>query len=420
MSSASSAPLSYASRALIAASLALLRWSIATTSTVPAEDLPAEVLDGHLGRLDRARAGERRVDAGHVGDDGDLDGAFGRRRRRRDERRAEHRDGEQCRKGTRNTHRTDLVGGARVDRTLRAAVGVPPGGRTNRGLAGNDRTTMSKPIEDYALIGDTRTAALVSRDGSIDWLCLPRFDSGACFAALVGDEENGTWSLAPQGHATAITRAYREDSMVLETVYELEGGGRVRVVDAMLAGSETPRLLRLVTGEAGRVAMRSEMRIRFDYGQIVPWIHRSSGTVVAVAGPDALALYSDVELRGQDLSTVAEFWVGPGERVGFEMAYFPSYEQQPGPSDVVTALRRTDVFWREWARTCRYDGPVARRRGPLAAHAQGADRRAHRRGARGADDVAARTARRRAQLGLPLLLAARRDVRARRAAERGL
>ncbi|HEV2642503.1 MAG TPA: trehalase-like domain-containing protein, partial [Candidatus Elarobacter sp.] len=127
---------------------------------------------------------------------------------------------------------------------------------------------MSKPIEDYALIGDTRTAALVSRDGSIDWLCLPRFDSGACFAALVGDEENGTWSLAPQGHALAIKRAYREDSMVLETVYELEGGGRVRVVDAMLAGSVTPRLLRLVTGEAGRVAMRSSMRIRFDYGQI--------------------------------------------------------------------------------------------------------------------------------------------------------
>jgi len=216
---------------------------------------------------------------------------------------------------------------------------------------------MSKPIEDYALIGDTRTAALVARDGSIDWLCLPSFDSGACFAALVGDEENGSWALAPEAHAIAIKRAYREDSMVLETVYELEGGGRVRVVDAMLAGSETPRLVRLVTGEAGHVAMRSQMRIRFDYGQIVPWIHRSSGTVVAVAGPDALALYSDVALRGEDLSTVAEFWVGPGERVGFEMAYFASYEEQPGPSDVPTALRRTDVFWREWARTCRYDGP---------------------------------------------------------------
>ncbi|MBV8371406.1 MAG: glycoside hydrolase family 15 protein [Candidatus Eremiobacteraeota bacterium] len=216
---------------------------------------------------------------------------------------------------------------------------------------------MSRPIEDYALIGDTRTAALVSRDGCIDWLCLPRFDSGACFAALVGDEENGMWSLRPQGHANAISRAYREDSLVLESHYELEDGGRVRVVDAMLPGSDVPRVVRLVTGEAGRVAMRSQMRIRFDYGQVVPWIHRASGTVVAVAGPDAVAQYADVPLRGEGLSTVAEFWVGPGERVGFELAYFPSYDPQPGPSDVLTALRRTDIFWREWARTCRYDGP---------------------------------------------------------------
>ncbi|MBV9027350.1 MAG: glycoside hydrolase family 15 protein, partial [Candidatus Eremiobacteraeota bacterium] len=216
---------------------------------------------------------------------------------------------------------------------------------------------MSRPIEDYALIGDTRTAALVSRDGCIDWLCLPRFDSGACFAALVGDEENGMWSLRPQGHADAISRAYREDSMVLESRYELEDGGRVRVVDAMLPGSDVPRVVRQVIGEAGRVAMRSQLRIRFDYGQVVPWIHRASGTVVAVAGPDAVAQYADVPLRGEGLSTVAEFWVGPGERVGFELAYFPSYDPQPGPSDVLTALRRTDIFWREWARTCRYDGP---------------------------------------------------------------
>jgi GH15 family glucan-1,4-alpha-glucosidase len=216
---------------------------------------------------------------------------------------------------------------------------------------------MTRPIEDYALIGDTRTAALVCRDGSIDWLCLPRFDSGACFAALVGDPENGAWTLTPKGHATAIRRAYREDSMVLETTYELEDGGRVRIVDAMLPGSDVPRVVRLVIGEAGRVAMRSQMRIRFDYGQVVPWIHRASGTVVAVAGPDALALYADVPLRGEELSTVAEFWIGPGERVGFEAAYFPSYRQQPGPSDVATVLRHTDVFWREWARTCRYEGP---------------------------------------------------------------
>jgi len=216
---------------------------------------------------------------------------------------------------------------------------------------------MSRPIEDYALIGDTRTAALVCRDGSIDWLCLPNFDSGACFAALVGDAENGAWTLAPQARVTAIRRAYRQDSLILETSYELEGGGRVRIIDAMLPGSDVPRVVRLVIGVAGRVAMRSQMRIRFDYGRIVPWIHRAAGTVVAVAGPDALALYADVPLRGEDLSTVAEFWVGPGDRVGFEMAYFPSYDAQPGPSDVTIALRRADAFWREWARACRYDGP---------------------------------------------------------------
>ena len=216
---------------------------------------------------------------------------------------------------------------------------------------------MSRQIEDYALIGDTRTAALVCRDGSIDWLCLPDFDSAACFAALVGEEENGSWKLAPAGRVTAIRRAYREDSMVLETTYELEDGGRVRVVEAMLPGTNAPRLVRLVIGEAGSVAMRSQLRIRFDYGRVVPWIHRASGTVVAVAGPDALALYADVPLRGEGLSTVAEFTVEAGRQIGFEMAYFPSYGELPGPSDTVTALRHADVFWREWARTCRYDGP---------------------------------------------------------------
>ena len=216
---------------------------------------------------------------------------------------------------------------------------------------------MSRPIEDYALIGDTRTAALVCRDGSIDWLCLPNFDSGACFAALVGDAENGAWTLAPQPHATSIRRAYRADSLVLETIYEVEGGGRVRVIDAMLPGSDVPRVVRLVIGEAGRVTMRSRIRIRFDYGRIVPWLHRTAGTVVAVAGPDALALYSDVPLRGEDLSTVADFTVGAGDRVGFEIAHFPSYDAQPGPSDVTSALHRADAFWREWARTCSYDGP---------------------------------------------------------------
>ena len=214
---------------------------------------------------------------------------------------------------------------------------------------------MSRPLEDYAVIGDSRTAALVRRDGTIDWLCLPAFDSPAAFAALLGDEENGAWTLAPAGAANA-QRAYRTDSMVLETTYDVDGG-RVRVVDAMLPGGSAPRLVRMVVGESGRVAMRSQLRIRFDYGRVVPWVHQSSGCTVAVAGPDAVAVYADVPLRGEGLSTVAEFSVAAGERVAFEIAYFPSYDEQPGPSNVVDALRRADVFWREWARTCRYDGP---------------------------------------------------------------
>ncbi len=215
---------------------------------------------------------------------------------------------------------------------------------------------MTRPIEDYALIGDTRTAALVSRQGSIDWLCLPRFDSGACFAALVGTPDNGSWELAPSAPVVATRRTYRTDSLLLETVHEV-AGGRVRVVDAMLPGGDAPRLVRHVVGEAGRVALRSTIRIRFDYGRVVPWVRSASSAVVAVAGPDAVALYADVPLRGEDLSTVAEFEVGPGDRVSFELVYFPSYEQQPGPSDVLTALRRCEVYWREWVRTCRYEGP---------------------------------------------------------------
>jgi len=215
---------------------------------------------------------------------------------------------------------------------------------------------MSRPLEDYALIGDTRTAALVCRDGSIDWLCLPNFDSGACFAKLIGTDDNGMWLLAPQAGGVATSRRYRDDSMVLETIWEVEGG-RVRVVDAMLPNSPTPRLVRMVVGEAGTVEMRSIVRIRFDYGRVVPWIHRSSGTLVAVAGPDAVAVYSDVTMRGEDMSTVADFTVKSGDHISFEIAYYPSYETQAGPSDVPSALRRCDVFWREWAHASRYDGP---------------------------------------------------------------
>ena len=217
---------------------------------------------------------------------------------------------------------------------------------------------MARPIEDYALIGDTRTAALVCRDGSIDWLCLPHFDSGACFAKLVGDEGNGAWTLAPKAaDARVVERRYREDSLMLETIWELDGGARVRVVDGMLPASDVPRVVRHVVGVQGRVAMRTCATIRYDYGQVVPWLRRASGTLISCAGPDAVALYGDVPFECDQHSSVAEFEVREGERVSFELVYYPSYEQQPGPSDVFSARRRTDAFWREWARTCKYQGP---------------------------------------------------------------
>jgi GH15 family glucan-1,4-alpha-glucosidase len=217
---------------------------------------------------------------------------------------------------------------------------------------------MTRPIEDYALIGDTRTAALVCRDGSIDWLCLPRFDSGAVFAKLVGDEENGSWVLAPKDDkARVVERRYREDSVMLETIWELDGGARVRVVDGMLPGSDVPRVVRHVVGMKGRVAMRTCVTVRYDYGRVIPWLRRASGTLVACAGPDAVAMYGDLPFDCDEGSAAAEFAVGEGDRVSFELVYYPSYEQQPGPSDVFSARRRTDAFWREWARTCKYQGP---------------------------------------------------------------
>ncbi|HEY4440641.1 MAG TPA: glycoside hydrolase family 15 protein [Candidatus Elarobacter sp.] len=214
---------------------------------------------------------------------------------------------------------------------------------------------MSRPLEDYAIVGDSRTAALIARDGTIDWLCLPAFDSGACFAALLGDDENGSWSLAPAVPARSVSRAYRDGSMVLETTYDAEGG-RVRVTDAMVTGTDSPRLVRCVEGLEGRVAMRSRLRIRFDYGRIVPWVHRTKHGIAAVAGPDALALFADVEQRGEDHSTVAEFEVGARDQVCFEIAYYRSYDAFPRRSPARHALRRSDEGWRRWAERCRFKG----------------------------------------------------------------
>jgi GH15 family glucan-1,4-alpha-glucosidase len=213
-------------------------------------------------------------------------------------------------------------------------------------------------IEDYALIGDHQTAALVSRHGSIDWLCLPRFDSAACFAALLGGEENGHWKIAPREGGTCTRRAYRHDSLVLDTEWETDEGA-VRVTDLMPQRDRAPDVVRIVEGLSGRVTVRSTIRLRFDYGSVVPWMRRSDGHRVAVAGPDSVWLRSEPGVRSwsEDRATYAEFTVEPGEKVAFVLTWHPSHEPRPRLVDPYEALRSTLHDWRAWAARCRYDGP---------------------------------------------------------------
>ncbi|MFF7390108.1 glycoside hydrolase family 15 protein [Streptomyces scabiei] len=217
---------------------------------------------------------------------------------------------------------------------------------------------MHPHIEDYALIGDHQTAALVSRHGSIDWLCLPRFDSAACFAALLGDEENGHWRIAPGEGGVCTRRSYRHDSLVLDTEWETDEGA-VRVTDLMPQRDRAPDVVRIVEGLSGRVTMRSTLRLRFDYGSAVPWMRRSDGHRVAVAGPDSVWLRSEPRVRSwsEDRATYAEFTVEPGERVAFVLTWHPSHEPRPRLVDPYEALRSSLHDWRAWAARCRYDGP---------------------------------------------------------------
>jgi len=201
-------------------------------------------------------------------------------------------------------------------------------------------------IEDYALIGNTHTAALVGRNGSIDWWCVPRFDSGACFAALLGDRENGRWLLAPCDTAAKTTRSYREETLILETTHET-ANGTVRVLDFMPVGGR-PVIARLVEGVRGRVRLRCELVLRFDYGSVVPWVRRVDRRLVAVAGPDAVQFESTIELKGEGMSSVAEFEVAAGERTSLCLAWFPSHEPAPISTAVTTALEETEQFWRDW------------------------------------------------------------------------
>ncbi|WP_432873307.1 glycoside hydrolase family 15 protein [Microbispora rosea] len=211
-------------------------------------------------------------------------------------------------------------------------------------------------IEDYAMIGDTQSAALVGVDGSIDWLCLPRFDSPSCFARLLGDEHNGFWRLAAAGHDRAARRAYVEDTLVLATDWETSTG-TARVVDFMPPRSGNPDLVRIVEGLSGTVEMTTEIRIRFDYGRIVPWARRIGGHLHAIGGPDSVWVHSPICLRGGDYRHEATFTVAAGERVPFVFTWHPSHRPQPERIDPLRELGLTVAVWRDWVSRCGYRGP---------------------------------------------------------------
>jgi GH15 family glucan-1,4-alpha-glucosidase len=212
-------------------------------------------------------------------------------------------------------------------------------------------------IEDYALVGDCETAALVGRNGSIDWLCWPRFDSPACFAALLGDADNGRWRLAPADDRAQVSRRYRQGTLVLETTWR-NAGGEVQVVDFMPLRKRSSGLVRVVVGLKGEVRMTTELALRFDYGDTVPWVTSlpDAHGIRAVAGPDMAVLRSPVPLRGQNMHTVGEFSVRQGDRLAFVLSHGASYEPEPEPFDADAALEATISFWQQWSSQCRDAG----------------------------------------------------------------
>ena len=214
---------------------------------------------------------------------------------------------------------------------------------------------MSEKIEDYALIGDCETAALVGRNGSIDWLCWPAFDSDACFAAILGTHKNGRWLVAPSGDATVISRRYLGDTLILETRFETESG-TVALIDFMPPRGKASDIVRLVRGLTGTVKMRMELVIRFSFGVDIPWVRRIDHSLLAVAGQDMTVLRTPVETRGEDLTTVSDFEVKAGETVPFVLTYGPSHLDPPRPIDPEIALQETEKFWKEWSSRSTHDG----------------------------------------------------------------
>ena len=211
-------------------------------------------------------------------------------------------------------------------------------------------------IEDYAIVGDLHTAAMVSVYGSIDWLCLPRFDSPACFAALLGSEEAGRWRLAPAGSGRCTRRRYRDETLILETEWET-ADGQVRIIDFMPVRDHAADLVRIVEGVSGVVEMEMELIFRFDYGHVTPWVTSTEGGIHAVAGPDAVLVTTDVPLAGRAERTVAKFTVEAGDRVPFVLTWFPSHEPRPTPADPEQALAATELFWTRWSAQSKAYGP---------------------------------------------------------------
>ncbi len=215
---------------------------------------------------------------------------------------------------------------------------------------------MSCKIEDYGLIGDCETAALVGRDGSIDWLCWPAFDSDACFSALLGTPEQGRWLIAPADDVTKASRRYWDNTLVLETRFETENG-TIALIDFMPPRGAASDIVRLVRGISGRVKLRMELVIRFGFGSDIPWVKRTEdGALLAICGPDMTVLRTRVETRGEDMTTVADFEVSAGETVPFVLTYGPSHLPVPAPIDPAQALQETEDFWTEWCGRCTYEG----------------------------------------------------------------
>ena len=216
---------------------------------------------------------------------------------------------------------------------------------------------MSNRIEDYGLIGDCETAALVGRDGSVDWLCWPAFDSDACFAALLGTPEHGRWLIAPAKEVTRTSRRYRGDTLILETRFET-ADGVVELIDFMPPRGNASDVVRLVRGISGRVKLRMQLVIRFGFGADIPWVKKNAdgSGLLAICGPDMTVLRTPVETRGEDLTTVADFWVGAGETVPFVLTYGSSHLPVPAPIDPMLALQETEAFWNEWSGRCTHEG----------------------------------------------------------------